>query len=46
MFFSLFWKMTPPIATPKVWPKERKKEYMAAAKGRSAFEAEAWTAKD
>jgi hypothetical protein len=38
--------MTPPIATPKVCPKERKKEYIAPAKGRSALDAEAWTAKD
>jgi len=46
MAVSLFWNMTPPIATPKVCPKERKKEYIAQANGRSALEAEAWTAKD
>jgi predicted Ser/Thr protein kinase len=37
--------MTPEIATPSVYPKARKKLYMALVKGRSLLEAEAYAAK-
>jgi len=32
------------MATPIVWPKARKKEYIAPAKGTFALETEAWQA--
>lgn len=41
----MFWNMTPEMATPRVCPRARKKEYMAPAKGRSSFDTGAWHAK-
>ena len=39
-----FWKMTPPMATPNVWPTERKKPYIAMEKAMEAWSVcEAWT---
>ena len=40
-----FWNMTPPIATPMVCPKQRKKVNMAAAMAIFFSEAEAWIAR-
>jgi len=40
-----FWNMTPPIATPMVCPKQRKKVNMAAAMAIFFSGAEAWIAR-
>jgi hypothetical protein len=44
-FLKIFWKITPEIAILSVYPKARKKLYIALAKGRLSLEAEAYAAK-
>jgi hypothetical protein len=44
-FLKTFWKMTPEMAIPSVYPKARKKLYIAPVKGRLLLEAEAYTVK-